>query len=138
MMAGPETKFLGTFPPAQIGEVLAGIDVLAVPSRWHENSPLVLLNALASHTPVLVSNVAGLTEFVTDEKDGWCFRRGDCADLARRLAFLAANPQRCRELSNRTTYERTVRSMTEDVVSVYEYAWTTQQRGRDHAVTQEK
>jgi glycosyltransferase involved in cell wall biosynthesis len=138
MMAGPETKFLGTFPPAQIGEVLAGIDLLAVPSRWHENSPLVLLNALASHTPVLVSNVAGLTEFVTDEKDGWCFRRGDCADLARRLAFLAANPQRCRELSNRTTYERTVRSMTEDVVSVYEYAWTTQQRGRDHAVTQEK
>jgi glycosyltransferase involved in cell wall biosynthesis len=39
-------------------DVLDDMDALVIPSRCNENSPLVLLNALASHTPVIVSDVA--------------------------------------------------------------------------------
>ena len=117
--AGPETKFLGSFAPSQMSEVLAGMDILAIPSTWYENSPLVLLNALATHTPVLVSGVQGLTEFVTEGVNGWSFRRGDGYDLTRVLRELAHNPGRVRQASEKTDYDRTTRTMAEDVVRLY-------------------
>jgi glycosyltransferase involved in cell wall biosynthesis len=117
-MATPATEFRGTFAPAQMNEVLAEMDMLAIPSTWYENSPLVLLNALASRTPVLVSDVQGLTEFISDS-GGWSFRRGDVADLTRVLADLAAHPERVREASATTRYDRTTALMAADVADIY-------------------
>jgi glycosyltransferase involved in cell wall biosynthesis len=119
-MAGPETKFLGTFAPSRMSDVLSGMDILAIPSTWYENSPLVLLNALATHTPVLVSDVQGLTEFVTEGVNGWTFRRADGDDLTRMLCVLAQNPDRVRQASEGTRYDRTTRTMAEDVVRIYD------------------
>jgi glycosyltransferase involved in cell wall biosynthesis len=118
-IAPPGTEFLGTFPSAEMAAILAPMDLLAIPSTWYENSPLVLLNALATHTPVLVSNVQGLTEFITEGRDGWSFKRGDGADLARVLSGLAANPAVVRRASAHTHYERTTQSMGDDVVAIY-------------------
>ena len=75
-MAPVGTQFLGTFPPSEMAAILRPMDLLAIPSTWYENSPLVLLNALATHTPVLVSDVQGLTEFIREGIDGWSFKRG--------------------------------------------------------------
>jgi glycosyltransferase involved in cell wall biosynthesis len=95
------------------------MDLLAIPSTWYENSPLVLLNALATHTPVLVSDVQGLTEFITEGVDGWSFKRGNGADLARVLAKLCAAPDVVRAASANTHYHRTTKSMGDDVAAVY-------------------
>lgn len=119
-IAGTETTFFGPFPSPRVSEVLAEMDILAIPSTWYENSPLVLLNALATHTPVLVSDVQGLTEFISEGQDGWSFRRGDGADLARVLAGLVADPDRVRRASEETQYDRTTRSMAEDVARIYD------------------
>jgi glycosyltransferase involved in cell wall biosynthesis len=118
--AGPETVFRGTFPPERMASVLAEIDVLAIPSTWYENSPLVLLNALATHTPVLVSDVQGLTEFLVEGRNGWSFRRGDLEDLKRVVAKLAANPAATRAASLTTDYDRTTLSMALEAVSIYD------------------
>jgi glycosyltransferase involved in cell wall biosynthesis len=118
--AGPETVFRGTFPPERMASVLAEIDVLAIPSTWYENSPLVLLNALATHTPVLVSGVQGLTEFLVEGRNGWSFRRGDLEDLKRVVAKLTANPTATRAASLTTDYDRTTQSMALEAVSIYE------------------
>lgn len=117
-MATPATEFRGTFAPARMNDVLAEMDMLAIPSTWYENSPLVLLNALASRTPVLVSDVRGLTEFISDS-GGWSFRRGDVADLTRVLADLAAHPERVRAASATTRYDRTTALMAADVADIY-------------------
>lgn len=118
--AGPETEFRGTFKPERMAEVLAEMDVLSIPSTWYENSPLVLLNALATHTPVLVSDVQGLTEFITEGRDGWRFRRGDLADLTRVMSKLVADPAAARAASANTSYERTTWSMTTEVEAIYD------------------
>lgn len=118
--AGPETEFRGTFKPERMADVLAEMDVLAIPSTWYENSPLVLLNALATHTPVLVSDVQGLTEFIEEGRDGWSFRRGDLADLTRVMGKLAADPGAVRAASANTSYERTTRSMASEVEAIYD------------------
>jgi glycosyltransferase involved in cell wall biosynthesis len=81
--AGGDTriKFLGTFPREEIGRVLAEMDVLIMPSLWYENSPLMLLFALRSHTPVIASDVGGLSEFIRDGGNGFLFKTGDAEGL---------------------------------------------------------
>jgi glycosyltransferase involved in cell wall biosynthesis len=130
-LAPPDTAFLGTFPSAEMASILAGIDLLAIPSTWYENSPLVLLNALASHTPVLISDVQGMTEFVTEGRNGWSFKRGDVADLQRVLAQLASNLDRVWRASADVSYDRTSQSMGDDVDRVY--SEVTARRHRDAA-----
>jgi glycosyltransferase involved in cell wall biosynthesis len=117
-LATPETEFCGTFPSAEFHKVLAGMDVLAIPSTWYENSPLVLLNSLASHTPVIVSGVEGLTEFL-DGGNGWSFARASVSELAALLQRLVARPDETRAHSQRTVYDRTTEVMVDDVVEVY-------------------
>ncbi len=92
-------KFCGTFPREDIGRVLATIDVLVIPSMWHENSPLILLYALGSRTPVIASNSGGLTEFIDDGKNGLLFERGDSAELAGHIERLANDRKLLRKLA---------------------------------------
>lgn len=113
-------EFPGTFAPERMSGIMASLDVLVIPSRWYENSPLVLLNALASHTPTVVSRVAGLTEFVDDGVNGFAFERGSVADLRRVLGQFITQPGLAAQLAATTHFDRTTRTMTEDVVRVYQ------------------
>ena len=119
---GLPVRFLGTFPQESMRGVLDDIDALVIPSRWYENSPLVLLNALASHTPVIVSDVAGMTEFVEQGVNGFAFERGSVEGLAAVLQRIAANPQLLRAMVATTHYDMTTASMTERTIEVYEHA----------------
>ncbi|MEI2829308.1 glycosyltransferase [Pseudomonas mosselii] len=78
-------RFLGTFPPDTIGNVLNELDVLIIPSTWRENAPLVLLNAIASATPVIASDVQGITEYLSSDDDVALFPSGDSRKLAQLL-----------------------------------------------------
>ena len=120
--AGHAIRFLGTFPGQKMAEILAGLDVVVIPSRWHENSPLVLLDALATHTPVVVSDVAGLTEFVDEGRSGFRFALGSVDDLTRVLRRFVDDPSLAATMSGTTEYTRTTRTMVEDVLSVYAFA----------------
>jgi glycosyltransferase involved in cell wall biosynthesis len=73
----PNISFCGTFPNNQIAEILAGIDVLVVPSLWTENTPLVVYSALAAQRPVIASDFPGLAEAVIHEHNGLTFAPGD-------------------------------------------------------------
>lgn len=77
----PRIKLCGTFKGSEIYRVLSTIDVLVMPSTWAENSPLVLLNALASRTFVVVSDVKGMAEMVEDGITGSLVRPSDPGDL---------------------------------------------------------
>jgi len=117
---GNAVRFRNTFPSERMPEVFAELDCLVIPSRWYENSPLVLLNALASHTPVIVSDVDGMTEFVTQGENGFVFRRGSVDELEKVMQALVKDPTALRAMANTTNYPRSTRQMTEDVVALYE------------------
>jgi glycosyltransferase involved in cell wall biosynthesis len=84
-------KLCGTFPGTEIYQRLSTIDILVLPSTWAENSPLVLLNALASRTMVVLSDVKGMAEFISDGINGRLIRPGDVKNLAETLSALAAD-----------------------------------------------
>jgi len=111
--------FQGTFPPQKLAEILANIDYLVIPSRWSENSPLILLQALATHTPVVVSDVDGMTEFVTEGKNGFIFPVDNVVALSNILNRIVSDPDMSRRMSNSTHYYRTTDDMGTDIIESY-------------------
>ena len=114
-----DVRFLGTFAKERTRAILDTLDVLVIPSRWYENSPLVLLNALASHTPVLVSDVEGMTEFVNHGVNGFAFERGNVVALEAALRRFVDDPTLATRLGEKTHFERDTRAMANDVISLY-------------------
>jgi glycosyltransferase involved in cell wall biosynthesis len=82
----------GCYQHEHLGQVFSEIDVLVVPSLWHENHPLVIQEAFASKTPVIAANVGGISDAVKDEINGLLFERLDAKDLARQLRRLVDEP----------------------------------------------
>ncbi len=116
---GLSVRFRGTFPASDTAAIMAETDVLAIPSTWYENSPLILLQALATHTPVIVSDVLGLTEFVQPERSGLVFARGKASALAATLRRLAEEPALASRMSATTDYGRTPADMVGDLVGLW-------------------
>jgi glycosyltransferase involved in cell wall biosynthesis len=92
--AEPRIRICGPYGRSGLPHVLAGLDLVVVPSLWYENTPFVVLEAQSAGVPVFASDLGGLREQVRDGVDGELFRAGDAADLARRLARAAAEPDR--------------------------------------------
>lgn len=85
--------FAGKLPNSRIKEVLSHTDVLVVPSVWFENSPVVILEALASGTPVLGSDIGGIPEFVENGITGFLHKHDDPASLAYNMRRIIENPE---------------------------------------------
>jgi glycosyltransferase involved in cell wall biosynthesis len=89
----PRIALCGTYGPrTALAGVLQGLDVVVVPSLWYENSPMVVLEALAHRTPVIVSDLGSLPEVVIHDRNGLVFAPGDAASLARQLQRLVDHP----------------------------------------------
>jgi glycosyltransferase involved in cell wall biosynthesis len=114
----PRVSFLGTFDNSRMGEVLAGIDVLAVPSTWYD-FPLVIPSALATKTPVLATNLAGMNELVADEHNGLLFERFDWQGLARQIDRLVQAPDLLGRLRAGIAPVKTLAQMTEEYETRY-------------------
>ena len=78
----------------RIPGALACTDLLVVPSVWYENSPLSIHEALATRTPLLVSDLGGMAELVQEGRSGWRFVPGDARDLGAQLERVLRDPAR--------------------------------------------
>jgi glycosyltransferase involved in cell wall biosynthesis len=117
--ADPRIRFEPPFPRERLGEALATIDVLAVPSRWYENTPFVVLEAFAGGVPVLASDLGGLRELVTDGVNGELFPRGDAAALSTRLARLRDEPDRLQRYRGALPRVKTIGENATEIERVY-------------------
>jgi glycosyltransferase involved in cell wall biosynthesis len=75
-------SFNGPYHLDQIQSRMARVDWTIVPSVWWEIFGLVISEAWMFGRPVICSNVGGMAERVTHEKDGLHFEMGDPASLA--------------------------------------------------------
>lgn len=109
----------GVFAPDQVFQVLASVDVLVVPSLWRENSPLILLQAIASGLPVLASDVAGMADHIHAGVNGELFAPGNSEALAQLLEYLMTEPRALAAMTMRQARPRTICDYVDQVESVY-------------------
>jgi glycosyltransferase involved in cell wall biosynthesis len=104
-------------------DVLAEVDVLALPS-WTEGLPLVVLEAMARHKPVVATPVGGTPEVVLDGETGLLVPPRDPDALAAALKRLLADGElraRMGEAGYRRVAERfSADRMTERVLEIYD------------------
>jgi glycosyltransferase involved in cell wall biosynthesis len=68
--ADQRVSLLPSVPGEHVISLLQGYHLLAVPSRWLETGPLVVLEAFAAGTPVIGSNLGGIAELIEHEING--------------------------------------------------------------------
>jgi glycosyltransferase involved in cell wall biosynthesis len=88
---------VGAVPQPALAAELRRADLLVLPSR-NDSYGMVVAEALASGTPVLVSEMVGAKDLVTEGKTGWIVPVDDAAALAGRMAWCAAHPDAVRAL----------------------------------------
>jgi glycosyltransferase involved in cell wall biosynthesis len=91
--------FHSAFEPDALGQVLATLDLLVVPSLWYENTPFSVLEALHARLPVIASDLGGITEVVEHGTNGLLFSAGDRDSLANTIQAVLDDPSRLPRLA---------------------------------------
>ena len=82
----------GPIPHEQIWSVLAGFDIVVLPTLWYETSSLILDEAFAVGVPVIASRIGVMVEKIEDGETGRLFPVGDVRALRDILMDLIENP----------------------------------------------
>ena len=80
-----QIQVLGWRP--DVAELLSGLDIFVLPSRW-EGMPLAILEAMASSLPVIASDIAGNRDLVSHGVDGILFDSDNDEQLAHEIMSL--------------------------------------------------
>jgi glycosyltransferase involved in cell wall biosynthesis len=88
----PGIRFSGPVPPRAVGEALAGLSYLVVPSLTHESLAMVVDEAHTLGVPVVASRLGALSR-IRDGIDGRLFEAGDASALHHILQDLTAHPE---------------------------------------------
>jgi glycosyltransferase involved in cell wall biosynthesis len=96
MSLGGAVRYLGRLPREQVIAEITSSDVVVLASRWPENEPVVLLEAIAAGVAQLATNTGGMPDLVKDGVTGDLVPPGDAEALADAMAAYVRDPRRAR------------------------------------------
>ncbi len=97
---GDLVTFLGGRAQAALPFYYSAADAVVMPSRY-ESFGLAALEAMACGTPVVASDVGGLSYLVRDGETGFLVPEGDANSFAEKISLLLHNPQLRDEMGKR-------------------------------------
>jgi glycosyltransferase involved in cell wall biosynthesis len=99
-----------------VERVLGGLDLFVLPSRFGEGLPMVLLEAMGAGLPVVSTPVEGITELISDGRDGLMVPVDDVGALAGAIGDLLTDPGR-RARMGTDAREKVARSYSSDAMA---------------------
>jgi glycosyltransferase involved in cell wall biosynthesis len=106
-------------PAHIIVDTMRGYDFVAVPSRWLETGPLVVLESFAAGTPVLGTPLGGIAELVTDGVDGMLLAPDDPSAWSFAIAQLTRDMDRVSRLRAGVRPPRTIDDVAREMAELY-------------------
>ncbi|MEK7158768.1 MAG: glycosyltransferase family 4 protein [Patescibacteria group bacterium] len=94
-------QFLGFLEGRPLVAQMARASVIVVPSRWWENYPMVILEAMMLGKPVIASRMGGIPEMVKDGERGWLFDAGNIEQLREKIRWVMSHPVEAHEVGAR-------------------------------------
>ncbi|MCZ6765655.1 MAG: glycosyltransferase family 4 protein [bacterium] len=107
----PNVKFLGRVSQEELPALYANAVAVIVPSICYEVFGIIVIEAFAMKTPVIVNNLGALPEAVEDSGGGFVYNNGD--ELARAMDVVANDAELQNELGNKG-YQAYQKYWTED------------------------
>jgi glycosyltransferase involved in cell wall biosynthesis len=103
----PNVRVLGRVGPAEVQERMRRASYLVLPSLSYHTMPRPLVEAFSNALPVIASRMGLLAEIIEPGRNGLLFETGSGRDLARRLAWAEAFPEKMRQMGQcaRADYE---------------------------------
>ncbi|MFB3905119.1 MAG: glycosyltransferase family 4 protein [Acidobacteriota bacterium] len=95
----PRIKFLGAIPPKNLGALYYHALAVLVPSVTYETFGIIIIEALARKTPVVVRDLGALPEIVEDSGGGYAYRSN--AELLQALHKIRTVPGLRNELGEK-------------------------------------
>jgi glycosyltransferase involved in cell wall biosynthesis len=89
---GSRITFHGRLAKAELANLVNRSTASVVPSRWHENQPMTVLESFAAGVPVITTSLGGLPEIVRDGVDGWIIPPEDPVALAHAIDSALSDP----------------------------------------------
>lgn len=86
-------EFFGYRAGAELWRLVSGAEMIIVPSKWYENAPYIVVEAMALGKIVLAASIGGLTEMINDGVNGFLFESGNIDDLQKKIKYILARPE---------------------------------------------
>ncbi len=118
----PNIHFHGGYDPSEVGDILAGLDLLVVPALWWETFCLTVREGLLSGLPVIASDLGAVREALDGETDGLLFEPGNAKDLARQITRVVTDPDLAQKLRDRGASVKRLTQYLPELLSHYEAA----------------
>jgi phosphatidylinositol alpha-mannosyltransferase len=85
--------FVGHVPANELPRYYASCDLFCSPATGAESFGIVLLEAMATGTPIVCSDIPGYRTIMEEGKEGLFFRACDPDSLAERIIFMLRSPK---------------------------------------------
>ncbi len=95
---GLELRMYGAYEHKLLPALLAGVDLVVVPSVWRESFSIAVREALACGVPVIASRIGALPEAIREGENGLLFAPGATSELAAILQAMDADRSRLERL----------------------------------------
>ena len=92
--------FRGAYTQSELPALMQAAHWMVLPSRWWENSPVVILEAAKHGLPVICSNIGGMAEKVIDGETGIHFQANRADSLADAIIWAINNPDKRRAFAD--------------------------------------
>lgn len=109
----------GEYKYEDLAEIGKNIDVAVVPSVWEDCAPLVILELIAMHLPVIGTAIGGITDFIIPDRTGWLFNYNDEVGLINRLQFCIDNPAIIRHMRENMPTAYSFTQYSEQLKKIY-------------------
>ena len=94
----PNIHILGRVGPNEVQERMRNAAYLVLPALAYQSVPRPVIEAFANSVPVIASRIGMLAEIIEPGRNGLLFEPGSARDLARRLAWAEAFPEKMRQM----------------------------------------
>jgi glycosyltransferase involved in cell wall biosynthesis len=108
----PQIHFAGSYDKSELPNILNQLDVLLIPSLWHETFSFVTREAVLAGLPIVASRMGGIPEAIDDGVNGLLLPPGDVGAWVTAMRRLVKEPTLIAAF-HRAQLTRQVKSMRE-------------------------
>ncbi len=120
--------FHGGYAFDDMGDILAGLDVIVIPSLWPETFNIVMREAFACGVPVIASDAGALPEGVSDGINGLLFKRADAGDLAEKMRRVVSEPGLLEKFRRNIGPVKDIAAHASEIEAIYSKALKTRRQ----------